>query len=115
MKPISLLVLTALLVALSPIAWAGEGREKPTPREEEKIPELEGDPSDHYFEGYLIYKEGEKLQKDGKLEGAQTCLQRALGKFKGVRKKWPDWKQETVGNRIRVTEEMLKSLEKEDG
>ena len=49
MKLISLFALTGLLATL-PRA-AEEEREKSPPKEEEKIPELEGEPSDHYFGG----------------------------------------------------------------
>lgn len=116
MKLISLFALTGLLATLPTLAWAADKEREKSPRkEEEEIPELEGEPSDHYFGGYLLFKDGESLRKEGRLEEAERCLHRALGKFKGVRKKWPAWKKEIVEMRVEKTEEALKSLEKEMG
>lgn len=89
-------------------------RQSPWPssrRKEEKIPDLQGDPSDRYFEAWLGWKEGERLQKDGKLEDAKGRYSQARLLFKGIQKKWPDWKKDMVGNRIRIAEETRKSLE----
>lgn len=77
---------------------------------EEKIPDLQGDPSDLYFEAWLRWKDGEKLRKDGKLEEAAGRFQNALLQMKGIQKKWPDWKKDMVESRIKMTEETLKSL-----
>lgn len=105
------LVLFSLLFALAPLAV--HGKERPSPpsllKMEEKTPDLQ-DPSDLYFDAWLRWKDGEKLRKEGKLEEATGRFQNALLQMKGIQKRWPDWKKEMVGNRIRVTEEILKSL-----
>jgi hypothetical protein len=102
-------VLCLLLLAAFPSAVLGADHPAlPSPPQGEEG--LKDNPSDHYYEGWLR-KEGEKPRKAGKPEEAKEPIRAALLQFKGVQKKWPDWKKEMVENRIKMTEEILKSLE----
>lgn len=106
MRPV--LCLLSLAALPSPVLGADHPALPSPPRCEEG---LKDDPSDHYYEGWLRWMEGEKLRKAGKPEEAKEPIRAALLQFKGVQKRWPDWKKEMVENRIKMTEEILKALE----
>ena len=105
---------TALLVLLLlPISHlsAKNGEKVPSPKEEEKIPVLEGDPSDHYFRAWLMYRDADKLQKDNALSPeAKETYESALLTFRGVKAAWPEWKKDMVNGRIAKVEERLKAF-----
>jgi len=109
----SIIATLSLLLVLAPSALqSGEHPTAPLARmNEEKRPD---DPSDQYFEAWLRYKDAEKL-KETKPEEALERYSTALGLFKGIQARWPEWKKDMVKNRIAVTEEVLKSLEKGKG
>ena len=108
MKPARFLVL--LLLAVLPSAARDEGQAPPRPKE--KISDLTGEPADHYYQGWLELKEGEKCQEAGDLQHARLLYGGALKRFLGVRKQWPDWKKDMVGKRISHAQERLEDLEK---
>ncbi|QJE96611.1 hypothetical protein [Luteolibacter luteus] len=103
-----------LLLVLAPSAVHSEDRSKVhSPRMNEEKP-WEDDPSDRYFEGWLRYKEAERL-KETKPEEAREGYSTALELFKEIQARWPEWKKDMVKNRIATTEETLKLLEKGKG
>jgi Flp pilus assembly protein TadD/chromosome segregation ATPase len=57
------------------------------------------DPSDVYFQGYLAFREAEKLETEGNFVGAAEKLKRARELFETIKRYYPAWKSEMVGSR----------------
>ena len=110
MRPVFLLLCLSLAALPSAVLGEDQPARPSPPKGEEGVSNLKDDSSDHYYEGWLRWKEGEKLRKAGKPEAAKEPIRAAWLQFKGVQKKWPDWKKDMVESRIKMTEETLKSL-----
>lgn len=67
------------------------------------------DPADGYFHAYLLTREAEKATNQ---EESIRNLEEALGYFRAVKKKYPDWKPAMVDARTQLTEESLDRLAK---
>ena len=67
------------------------------------------DPADGYFHAYLLMREAEKTTNQ---EKSIRNLQEALGYFRAVKQRYPDWKTEMVEARTRVTEDSLTRVSK---
>ncbi len=63
------------------------------------------DPAEVYFQGYLAARAAEKLEAEGKFMEAADKLQQARKLFEGVRKHYPDWKKDMIGDRSAKTAE----------
>ncbi|MEP4079361.1 tetratricopeptide repeat protein [Haloferula sp.] len=61
------------------------------------------DPSDVYFQAWLLSKDAEKLEADGKHLEALNKLRRARQMFGEITKNYPNWKREMVKGRIDKT------------
>ncbi len=57
------------------------------------------DPSDVYFQAWLLYKDGEKLQADKKYVDALEKYKRAQQLFDSIGTYFPTWKRNMVGGR----------------
>lgn len=68
------------------------------PLPDKKAP-LQFDPSDAYFNGWLLFKDGEKLQADKKYVEALEKFTRARQLFDNVATYYPTWKRDMVGGR----------------
>lgn len=71
------------------------------------------DPSDLYFQGWLLSRDAGKLADDGKPAGALEKLDRARRIFDRVARDFPDWKPEMVKGRRAQTAETLAILSKQ--
>ena len=67
------------------------------------------DPADGYFHAYLLMREAEKTTNQ---EKSIRNLQEALGYFRAVKQRYPDWKTEMDEARTRVTEDSLTRVSK---
>ncbi|MEK7949916.1 hypothetical protein WKV53_05400 [Luteolibacter sp. Y139] len=76
--------------------------------------ELLADPSNLYFEGWLLSRDAEKLKTEGKVTDSRQKLERALKLFEQVASNNPDWKPEMVKGRLKQTKEVLSSLPQKD-
>jgi hypothetical protein len=71
------------------------------------------DPSDLYFQGWLLSRDAEKLADGKKPEEALDKLDRARRIFDRVARDFPDWKPEMVKGRRAQTAETLALLSKQ--
>lgn len=79
------------------------------------------DPSEVYFQGWLLSQDAEKLAAEGKHTEALEKLQRALQLFDTVSRSFPEWKKDMVSGRrektlhsiAKVRPEALKEREEE--
>lgn len=79
------------------------------------------DPSDVYFQGWLLSKDAEELRKDGKFTEALEKLRRAQQLFDTISLTFPQWKKDMVSGRrtktldaiAAVAPEALKEKEKD--
>lgn len=69
------------------------------------------DPADGYFQAYLLIRESEKTEDQ---QESIRILKEALGHFKAVESKFPDWKRLMVDARIKQTQQRLDSLSMND-
>lgn len=80
------------------------------------------DPSDVYFQGWLTYKDGEKLQAEKKYAEALEKFQRSQKLFDSIATYFPTWRRDMVGGRRakvievigQVGPEALKEREQKD-
>jgi Flp pilus assembly protein TadD len=63
------------------------------------------DPSDVYFQGYLLSRSAEKLEASGDFVGAAEKLKKAAQLFDAVKRFYPTWKSEMVTGRSAQTAE----------
>ena len=106
--------LFGLLAVVMPVAEAAaEGMEK-VPRKERKPLLSQDNPSDHYFYGYLQWKEGERYEKSDP-QRSWLCFRSALRRFLEIQKQWPDWKPDIVGLRITRSQAHLAAFEERMG
>lgn len=68
------------------------------------------DPSDVYFQGWLLSRDAEKLQADKHYSEALAKLQRARELFDDVATYHPMWKREMVGGRRIQTQEAIDTV-----
>ncbi|MES2440320.1 MAG: tetratricopeptide repeat protein [Verrucomicrobiota bacterium] len=88
--PTACLALPASLLGTgSVVAQAG-----PTP-----VAPANFDPSDVYFQGYLLSRSAEELEKSGDFVGAAEKLKKARELFDAVQRYYPAWKSEMVTGR----------------
>lgn len=67
------------------------------PRDGKAVPNF--DPSDVYFEGWLRYKDAQKLEKEKKAVEALEKYSQAQKLFDSIATYFPTWKRDMVGNR----------------
>ncbi|MGB6221039.1 tetratricopeptide repeat protein [Haloferula sp.] len=65
------------------------------------------DPSDVYFQAWLLSKDAEKLEEEGKHLEALNKLRRARQMFGEISKNFPTWKPEMVQGRVEKTIESI--------
>jgi len=70
------------------------------------------DPSDLYFQAYLIFKEGEKIAASGDTAGARAEFQRSRDWFVLVKNRFPTWKPDMVAFRLKEMDETILQFEK---
>ncbi|WP_035610163.1 hypothetical protein [Haloferula sp. BvORR071] len=104
MKLLPFVFLIALVPVVAPVLRADEVKPQEPGKEKKKE-----DPSDAYFQGWLLSREAEKLREAGKNQEAEAKLVRALMIFRGLRHQWPEWKKKMVKGRLLQTEETLKA------
>lgn len=63
------------------------------------------DPSEAYFQGWLLSRDAENLEKDGDPKGADAKLDQAKKLFEAIRKYYPDWRSDMVAGRLEKTTE----------
>ncbi|MGE9270259.1 MAG: hypothetical protein ACQKBU_05595, partial [Verrucomicrobiales bacterium] len=68
------------------------------------------DPSDVYFQGWLLSKDAEKLREEGKHAEALEKLRRAQQLFDTVARAFPEWKKDMVSGRRRKTVDAIASV-----
>jgi hypothetical protein len=71
------------------------------------------DPSDRYFQGWLLSRDAGKLAEEGKSAEALVKLDRARQLFDRVARDFPDWKPEMVAGRRKQTAESLALFSKQ--
>ena len=71
------------------------------------------DPSDRYFQGWLLSRDAGKLADEGKPAEALVKLARARQIFDRVARDFPDWKPEMVAGRRMQTAESLALLSRQ--
>ncbi len=71
----------------------------PAPLPDKSKPAPNFDPSDVYFQGWLLFKDGEKLQQQGKNLEALEKYKRAQQLFDNIATYFPTWKRDMVGGR----------------
>lgn len=73
------------------------------------------DPSDVYFQGYLMARSAEELEAKGDFSGAMEKLEKAQKAFESITRYYPNWKPEMVGGRsAKNTEAIAKVRPKSD-
>jgi hypothetical protein len=72
------------------------------------------DPSELYFQGWLLCRDAEKLAEKQKPEEALEKLDRARQLFDRVARGFPDWKPEMVAGRRQQTAERLAFLSRQN-
>ncbi len=68
------------------------------------------DPSEVYFQGWLLSRDAEKLAEEGKPTEALQKLQRAQQLFDTVARTFPEWKKEMVAGRRKKTFDALAEI-----
>ncbi|QJE94738.1 tetratricopeptide repeat protein [Luteolibacter luteus] len=93
------LLACACSIALSSVSAPGQQREIPLapPRDGKAVPNF--DPSDVYFEGWLRYKDAQKLEQEKKAVEALEKYTQAQKLFDSIATYFPTWKRDMVGNR----------------
>lgn len=69
------------------------------------------DPSDVYFQGWLLVRDAEKLQKEKDFAAALDKLQRARQLFDTISRHYADWKPEMVKGRQQSTAEAIAEVQ----
>ena len=92
----------APLVLLCTLPLANAQRQLPASGESAQF-----DPCDAYFQAYLAVRSSEELETRGDYTGALDKLRRAQQLFGTIRRFYPEWKPEMVGNRSEKTSEAL--------
>lgn len=64
------------------------------------------DPSEAYFQGWLLSRDAENLEKDGDVKAADAKLDQASKLFDAIRTYYPDWRPEMVKGRLEKTTEV---------
>ncbi len=90
------LLAAAILAAAAGIAPAPA--QQPLPAEPARF-----DPSEVYFQGWLLTRDAEKLANDGKFNESLEKLRRAQQLFDTVARTFPEWKEEMVAGRRKKT------------
>lgn len=93
-------------------AWQKLRDRKAPPEDAEPAPDP-NDPSDRYFQGWLLSRDAGKLADDGKPAEALDKLDRARRIFDRVASDFPDWKPAMVTGRRKQTAESLALLSKQ--
>ena len=106
---LTLFVFGLLAVVMPTSGAAGESMET-IPRKEKKALLQQDNPSDHYFYGYLQWKEGEHHEKSDP-QRSWLCYRSAIRRFLDIQARWPDWKADIVGLRIRRSQAHLADFE----
>ncbi|MEM1085639.1 MAG: tetratricopeptide repeat protein [Verrucomicrobiota bacterium] len=96
-RPAAVLTAAAIGVFASPMLLAQ------TPAPQEPKPAAAFDPSDVYFQAWLLSKDAEKLEAEGKHLEALNKLRRARQMFGEIGANFPDWKPEMLQGRIDKT------------
>ncbi len=65
---------------------------------------------DVFFDGYQLWKQGEKLEQEGKKESAIRAYLDAYRIISSVAQNYPEWQPDVVGYRMRIVEGSLKRL-----
>ncbi|MBB5351656.1 putative nucleic acid-binding Zn-ribbon protein [Haloferula luteola] len=65
------------------------------------------DPSDVYFQGWLLCNDAEKLSKQGKASEALEKLRRATQLFDTISQSFPEWKKDMVESRRRKVSDAI--------
>jgi Tfp pilus assembly protein PilF len=108
-KRLSLLTTSLVTACLFPqaVTWA----QFETPQAPAKAAPAQFDPSEYYFQGWLLTKDYEELLKQGKEEDALAKLKQAKQYFDKIRANYPDWqRKDMLNDRIRITEQALAQL-----
>lgn len=85
---------------LFPLAAAPAFAQAPPP-----VSPAQFDPSDVYFQGYLLSRAAEQLEASGEFVAAAEKLEKARKLFDAVRRWYPDWKPEMVNGRSSLNSE----------
>lgn len=68
------------------------------------------DPSEIYFQGWLLSRDAGKLKEQGDITGCRLRLNAAMRYFERVSRLFPDWKPAMVGGRLEATKEALSAI-----
>lgn len=96
-----------LACALGMAGLPAIGQELPGPMTPTKDAPANFDPSDVYFQGWLLFRDAEKLQAEKKNAEALEKLLRARQLFESVSAYYPLWKPEMVKGRRDKTQETI--------
>ena len=100
-----------LACALGAGLWCGvSSGQQPGPMTPAKDAPANFDPSDVYFQGWLLSRDAEKLQAEKKYEEALDKLTRARQLFDSVATYFPLWKPEMVKGRRDQTREAITAI-----
>lgn len=73
------------------------------------------DPSDVYFQGWLLSQDGDKLREDGKALEALEKYRRASELFDNITQSFPEWRSDMVERRLKQTYDDIASVAPEAG
>lgn len=109
-------LLAAAALTVTPFVSAPAQLPAPT----ERVAPAAFDPSDVYFQAWLLSKDAEKLEQDGKHLEALNKLRRARQMFGEISKSFPTWKSEMLQGRVDKTVESIArvtpdALKQQDG
>jgi hypothetical protein len=96
------------------VAQDAETKAAETKAAEVPAKEAPDDPSDLYFQGWLLSRDAGKLKPEGKLAESREKLEKAQELFERVAKEQPDWKPQMVQARLKRTKEELAALPASD-
>jgi Flp pilus assembly protein TadD len=96
------------------VLWVGAltaivGGPVTTAREEPRAPAA-FDPSDVYFQGWLLSKDAEKLREEEKYAEALEKLRRARELFDTIARTFPEWRKDMVERRRTKTHDLIASV-----
>jgi Tfp pilus assembly protein PilF len=95
----------AVLVLASP-----EARGQARPAAAQPVPPASFDPSEVFFQGWLLSRDAETLAEEGKPTEAMEKLRRAQQLFDTISRTFPDWKQDMVAGRRKQTFDTLAKI-----
>lgn len=101
---------SGLLACALGMGWWPLAAQEPGPLTPAPSAPAHFDPSDVYFQGWLLSRDAEKLQADGKFVEALEKFTRARQLFESVATYFPLWKPEMVQGRRQKTQELIAAV-----